>query len=94
MPARRGDGRIQQKASDHLIRKGQAMIDVINKTPLRVNKNGTANASIDLSVDQLPEVQKLLDDHAIRYWVAGSYLSVNGSPFQAVILPSKTVALL
>ena len=61
------------------------MIDVINKTPLRVNKNGTANASIDLSVDQLPEVQKLLDDHAIRYWVSESYLSYNGSPFQAVI---------
>ena len=61
------------------------MIDVTNKTPLRVNENGTANASIRLSADQVPEVQKLFDGHGIRYWVDGSYLSINGSPFQAVI---------
>ena len=61
------------------------MIDVTNKTPLRVVTNGTANASIDLSADQVPEVQKLLDGHAIRYWVDESYFSYNGAPYQAII---------
>ena len=61
MLARRGDGRMQREESDRLIRKGQAMTDVTNKTRLLVLKYKDSNAYIRLSADQVPEVQKLFD---------------------------------
>ena len=61
------------------------MIDALTKTPLRVSTEGGEIAYIDLSVDQLPEVQKLLDGHGVRYWVDGHFMSFNGGPYKAII---------
>ena len=61
------------------------MIDAVTKTPLHVSTDGGEVAYIRVSVDQLPEVQKLLDGHGVRYWVQENYFSFNGGPFKTVI---------
>lgn len=66
------------------------MIDALTKTPLRVSKEGDAFPYIKVAVDQLPEVQKLLDGHGVRYWLDGMSLSFNGSPYKTIINLSRS----
>jgi hypothetical protein len=61
------------------------MIDVTTKRPIHITTEGTSRPYIRLPVSQLTEVQQLLDNHGIRYWVEENFLSYNGGPEKAII---------
>lgn len=61
------------------------MTDVVTKKPLRVSTDYPRRPLIDLPESQLAEVQRLLDENGIRYWVDDSRISINGGPYMASI---------
>lgn len=61
------------------------MTDVATQKPLYVSTGGTAGPYIILSVNQLDEVRRILDDNQIGYWVEENVISLNGGPEIAVM---------
>jgi len=72
-----------------LVEGNQTMIDVTTKKPLILPTDGTGNASFELPLSQLGEVQRLLDGNNIRYWVMDEVISFNGGPEMAMIVLSR-----
>lgn len=61
------------------------MTDVTTKQPLRVSTDGTAGPYIMVPESQLEDVRNLLSGHDIPHWVEEDAISLDGSPFIAVI---------
>ena len=61
------------------------MIDTSTGKPLQVLTDGTVGPYIELPLDQLEDVRKLLDDHRIHYVVQENVISMNGEPYIATI---------
>jgi hypothetical protein len=61
------------------------MKDVATKKPLRVSTDGTAGPYIRVPVSQLKDVQRLLDQHRVRYAIDEYAVSLNGAPEVAVV---------
>jgi hypothetical protein len=61
------------------------MIDVTTNKPLRVLTDSTVGPYIEVAVDQLDEVQRLLEKHRVGHSVEEDVLSLNDGPFFAVI---------
>lgn len=61
------------------------MIDSQTRRKLVVSSGGTAGPYIMVPEDQLGEVQELLDQHRINYWVESNAISLDGKPAVAVI---------
>lgn len=61
------------------------MIDMTTEKPLRVSNDGTAGPYIMVPVNQLDAIRRLLDRHAVRYWVEEDVISLNDEPEIAVI---------
>jgi hypothetical protein len=61
------------------------MIDGATKKPLRVIPNDEVGPYINLPLDQLDEVRRVLDSHGIRYRVLEDAISLNGGPFMVII---------
>lgn len=61
------------------------MTDARTKQPLRVSTDGTTGPYIMVTVSQLDEVRRLLDNRRIGYWVEENAVSLNGAPEVAVI---------
>jgi hypothetical protein len=56
------------------------MIDVATNKPLRVVAGGTEWPYIEVSVNQLDALRKLLNSRGVRYWVDEHVVSLNGGP--------------
>ena len=61
------------------------MIHAVTEKPLKVSTDYPRRPIIDLPESQLAEVQRLLDENGIRYWVNDSRISINGGPYMATI---------
>jgi hypothetical protein len=61
------------------------MIDTTTQSPLRVSTDGTAGPYIMVPLSQLDEVKRLLDGRRIRYWVQENAISMDGTPYVAVV---------
>lgn len=57
------------------------MIDVTTNKPLRVSTDYPPRPSIEVALEQVEEIQRLLDEHGFRYEVLEDALSMNGGPF-------------
>jgi hypothetical protein len=66
-------------------RKAEVMIDATTRNRLRVSTDGGAGPYIRLLVSQLVDVQRVLDQHGIRYAVEEEFISLDGGPEEAVI---------
>jgi hypothetical protein len=56
------------------------MIDQQTHRPIRVSTDTVAGSSIEVSVEHLPEVQKILDAAGVRYWLDHLAISVDRGP--------------
>jgi hypothetical protein len=61
------------------------LIDTMTRNTLKVSTVGTVGPFIRLAYSQLPELQHLLDQHQIRYWVSENVISWNGGPETVVV---------
>ncbi len=61
------------------------MTDTRNGNRLQVLDGGAGGLYIELTVDQLDEVRKLLDRDEIPYWVNSIAISIDGKPAVTVI---------
>ena len=61
------------------------MTDATTQQRLRVSTDGTAGPYIMLPLSQVEKVQRLLDDHGIRYWVEENSISLDGGPYISTI---------
>ena len=61
------------------------MTHAVTNKPLKVSTDYPRRPIIDLPESQLAEVQRLLDENGIRYWVSDSRISFNGGPYMAKI---------
>jgi hypothetical protein len=61
------------------------MIDTRKGKRLQVLDGGTGGPYIELTVNQLGEVRKLLDRNEIPYWVDSIAISTDGKPGVTVI---------
>lgn len=61
------------------------MVDVIKKKPLQVSTDGTAGPYLMLPLDDVGRVKGLLDSHGIGHSVEEDAISLDGSPYIAVI---------
>jgi ribulose 1,5-bisphosphate synthetase/thiazole synthase len=67
--------------------EGRTVNDVTTNKPLRVGGGKDGGGVIWLPESQVPDVQKLLDQHGIRYWLQEEIISVDDGPeFTALIL--------
>ena len=61
------------------------MINAMTRKPLSVSTGGTAGPYIMLPYHQLDDLRRLLDEHAIRFWVEENVISLNGGPEVATV---------
>ncbi len=66
------------------------MIDATTQRRLRISTDGGAGPYISLPVSQLPNVQRVLDQHGIRYVVEENFISLDGAPEEAIIDLGRT----
>jgi hypothetical protein len=63
----------------------ESMIDTCKGKRLQVLDGGAGGPYIELTVNQLSEVRKLLDRNEIPYWVDSVAISIDGKPAVTVI---------
>jgi len=61
------------------------MIDTTTKEPLYVSTDGTAGPYIMVPLSQLDDVTRVLTGHRIRFWTDENAVSLDGSPYIAVV---------
>jgi|GraSoiStandDraft_1057264.scaffolds.fasta_scaffold1837815_1 hypothetical protein len=61
------------------------MTDAATQQRLRVSTDGTAGPYISLPLSQVENVQRLLDEHGVRYWVEENSISLDGGPYISTI---------
>jgi hypothetical protein len=64
------------------------MTDKVTQKPLQVTRDspeGQGGGYIVVPRDQLEEVQRLLDDHNIAYWVSPDSVSWDHGPYLSII---------
>ncbi len=61
------------------------MTDTRNGNRLQVLDGGRGGPYIKITTDQLGEARKLLDQHAVPYWVDSVAISIDGRPAVTVI---------
>jgi hypothetical protein len=61
------------------------MTNTATKQPLKVSTEGTAGPYIRVPQDQLDELERLLKDHGIFYWVRENAISLDGGPYMCVV---------
>lgn len=61
------------------------MTDTATQKRVNVSPAGTAVPYIMASVDQLPEIRRILDANQVRYWVDEFAISLSGGPSITVI---------
>lgn len=66
------------------------MTDVTTQQPLQVLTDGTAGPYLTVPLSQLDEIKILLDSRRIRYWVEENAISLDGSPYVAVVNLGRT----
>lgn len=67
-------------------RKEKLMIDVLSNQPLRVLTDYPPRPSIEVALNQVEEIQRLLDRHGFRYEVLEDALSMDEGPFTTEII--------
>jgi len=67
------------------IERRRTMINAMTRKPLRVSTEGTAGPYIMLPYHQLDDLRRILDEHAIRFWVEENVISLNGGPEVATV---------
>jgi len=61
------------------------MTNMSTQEPVRVLTGGTAGPYMMIPVDQLESIQQTLTQNGIRFWMDDNALSINGSPYIALI---------
>jgi hypothetical protein len=65
------------------------MTDTTTQKSIRVEPVTAGGALIDVSESQLPAVVQVLDAHQVQYWVHNQMMSINGSPYMALVQISR-----
>ena len=65
------------------------MLDTDLGEPVRVLNDEATGPYIEVSVNQLELVRRLLTDHGVRFWVTHQAISVQGGPFTTTIYIRK-----
>jgi hypothetical protein len=55
------------------------MTDLKTHEPLRVSTDSVGGPYLDVPLDQLADVRRLLDAHGVYYWVSQLAISINQS---------------
>lgn len=67
------------------------MIDSLTKKPLKIIPEEKGGPSLRIAVEQLKDVQKVLDEHKVDYWVPEYAFSFNDGPMKiSVYFSSRT----
>ncbi len=61
------------------------MTDAATKKVLRVSPARTGRALIDVSVQHLDELERLLKANGVYYWVHEQFISFDGGPEMAMV---------
>ena len=61
------------------------MTDAATKQSLHVTTGSTAGPYIRVSLDQLDDLKRLLDNRHVSYWVGENAISWDGGPYIAVV---------
>lgn len=61
------------------------MTDTSTQRPLQVSTESTAGPYMDVPVSQLDEVERLLKQAGIFYWVNDNLISIDGGPEIATV---------
>ncbi len=61
------------------------MIDALTKQPLTLSTDGSAGPYLHLPLTQLEAIRQVLDQHQVYYWVDEHAVSLNDSPYIALI---------